>query len=72
VIDVDIRDAVTAILARRASVSAPRAILAGVSGIDASGKGFVAARLAAARAAACVNAVTLGVDGWLELQVVTP
>ena len=56
-----------AILARRRELPAQRALLVGVSGIDASGKGFLTAKAATRLQMQGVNAATIGVDGWLNL-----
>jgi uridine kinase len=57
------------ILERRAT--APRrAILVGVTGIDASGKGFVAARIAEAVERLGAHVALVGVDGFLNLPQV--
>ena len=37
---------ISAIIEKRAALSPERALLVGISGIDAAGKGFVAARIA--------------------------
>ena len=62
----------SAIVARRKQIPAKRALLVGISGIDGSGKGFVAAKIAASLGAAGVTApgysiALIGVDGWLNL-----
>jgi len=54
----------------RRRVPAQRAVLAAVSGIDGSGKGFVAAQLAATLSARGLRVATLNVDGWLNLPQV--
>lgn len=45
-------------------------MLAGISGIDASGKGFVTERLAAALRARGLSVASTSVDGWLDLPSV--
>jgi len=62
-----IRQAVDAIRRARERIPASRSALVAVSGIDASGKGFVAARLGEALAAGGLRVAVLGVDGWLNL-----
>jgi len=62
-----IRPAVDAIRRARERVPLSRSVLVAVSGIDASGKGFVAARLVEALAAGGLRIAVLGVDGWLNL-----
>ncbi len=59
-----------AILAARRRVPARRAALVAVSGIDASGKGYVAERLAARLEAAGLRVALTGLDGWLNLPPV--
>ncbi len=59
--------AVEAVLAARARVAARHAALVAVSGIDASGKGCVSARLAARLEGADVRVALTGADGWLNL-----
>jgi uridine kinase len=51
----------------RARAPAGRAILVAISGIDASGKGYVTERLRVALQARGVAAVTLHADEWLNL-----
>jgi len=47
-----------------------RALLVGISGIDASGKGFIASRVAESLGAKAGNVALIGVDGWLNLPQV--
>jgi uridine kinase len=54
----------------REAVPARRSALVAVSGIDASGKGYLAARLAGALEARGIRTAVLGVDGWLNLPSV--
>jgi uridine kinase len=63
----DLAPLAEAVLARRRSVSAARSVLVALSGIDASGKGFVAARLASELAGRGLGTGLIGVDGWLRL-----
>lgn len=58
---------VEAILDRRRQVPSWRSLLVGVSGIDASGKGYITARLTAGLQAEGVNAANINLDGWLNL-----
>lgn len=51
----------------RRLVPATRSLLVAVSGIDGSGKGHVAARIAAALEAAELRAAVINIDGWLNL-----
>lgn len=55
------------IIKSRERTSRDGACLVGVSGIDASGKGHVAARLAAELEAAGYRVALINVDGWLNL-----
>jgi len=59
--------AVAAIEAARARIPAQRSVLVAVSGIDGSGKGYVAERLVAALERTGRRAAAINVDGWLEL-----
>jgi len=61
---------VSAIRERRASCPASRALLVALSGIDGSGKGFVADRAARALEARGVGVAGFNVDGWLNLPAV--
>lgn len=63
----DLHTAITRVDAARAAVDPARAVLVGISGIDGSGKGFVAARLQQLLAERGHAVVTLNVDGWLNL-----
>ena len=62
-----IDDAVARILKRRAILPEERSLLVGISGIDGSGKGFVAAQIEARLAQHTVGAARINVDGWLNL-----
>jgi uridine kinase len=44
-----------------------RSLLVAISGIDAAGKGYFASRLVEALRAQGLNAVTINIDGWLNL-----
>lgn len=50
---------------RRSGLSEMRALLVGISGIDASGKGFVTSKIAEELKA--FNVAAINVDGWLNL-----
>ena len=63
----DLERTVKEILARQERIPASRALLVGISGIDGSGKGWVAARLESALRAAGETPVCINVDGWLNL-----
>lgn len=64
---IGIDEIVSQILERRASVPDTRSLLVGISGIDGSGKGFLASQLEAHLALHAVTAAILNVDGWLNL-----
>ena len=63
----DIDVAVLKILDRQAKSDSRTSILAGVSGIDGSGKGFVANRIVQRLLTERVRAVVIPGDGWLNL-----
>ncbi len=63
----DTRPAVDAILTERTHTPASRSLLVGLSGIDGSGKGFVAAHIAAALESRGVRTANINIDGWLAL-----
>jgi uridine kinase len=57
--------------ARKRGVVAPdRAVLVGISGIDASGKGFITAKLAERLGAGGWNVAAINADDWLNLREV--
>ena len=58
---------VSKILERRATTPETRSLLVGISGIDGSGKGYLAAQLEARLALHALTSATLNVDGWLNL-----
>jgi uridine kinase len=55
------------ILARWRDLPASRALLAGVTSIDGSGKGYVTVRLADRLRGHGVNVAVIGIDGWPNL-----
>ena len=61
------RRVVEAIARKREAVVPNRAVLVGISGIDASGKGFVTAKLADALRAKSLNVAVISADDWLNL-----
>jgi uridine kinase len=63
----DVTPAVRMVLARRAEAPRERGVLAGVTGIDGSGKGYVTGLLAAGLEAAGARVAAINVDGWLEV-----
>jgi uridine kinase len=66
----EVERATEAVQRVRERVPARRSALVALSGIDASGKGYLAGRLAAALEARGIRTVLLGVDGWLNLPPV--
>lgn len=64
-------DALTVVVDRlralRKSLAPDRAALVAVSGIDAAGKGWLAARMTAGLQSAGLNAANINIDGWLNL-----
>jgi uridine kinase len=62
-----IEQVVRKILERRANIPETRSLLVGVSGIDGSGKGYLATQLQAHLALHGVIPAILNVDGWLNL-----
>ena len=63
----DLEKLKTEVIGRRSNLPSDRALLVGVSGIDASGKGFVSERIAAALTAAGYRVALINADGWLNL-----
>lgn len=64
---VNIDDVVVKILRERAIVSEERSLLVGISGIDGSGKGYVAKQIETRLAQHSIGAANINVDGWLNL-----
>lgn len=64
---IGVAGAIGRILTKRLSVPGHRAVLVGLSGIDGSGKGFIAAQVVSRLRASGVRAIALNVDGWLNL-----
>ena len=62
-----IDDLIERILACRAGIPDSRSLLVGLSGIDGSGKGFLAAQVEAYLARYGIAAAVLHADGWLNL-----
>ena len=60
-------EAVKLTLRARSRASAQRSVLVGISGIDASGKGYVSGKMVAELRRRNLNAVGLHVDDWLNL-----
>jgi uridine kinase len=63
----EIERGAAAILTRFEERTDPGALLVGISGIDGSGKGFVTERIVASLRNTDLRAVSIHVDGWLEL-----
>jgi uridine kinase len=64
-IDTDV--AVEMVLAGRRRLPAHESLLVAVSGIDGAGKGYVASLIGARLRQGGLNAVTINIDGWLNL-----
>ena len=62
-----IHEITTLILKMRNEVPAERSLLAGISGIDASGKGFIATRVNDELRRRSVRSALINVDGWQNL-----
>ena len=58
---------ISAIIEKRKTLSPQRALLVGISGIDAAGKGFVTARIAELLEKRGFNVAVINADGWLNL-----
>ncbi len=58
------------VLAARRRVPPDRSTLVAISGIDGSGKGYVAERLEAALGSRGLRVAVIGIDGWLNLPAV--
>ena len=63
----DIDSLASTILQRLAVLTPTRSLLVGLSGIDASGKGWLAEQLLARLALECPETIKINVDGWLNL-----
>ena len=59
--------AISAIIEKRKALSPQRALLVGISGIDAAGKGFITARIAELLQKRGVKPAVINADGWLNL-----
>ena len=62
-----LNNVVARILRERAVLSDQRSLLVGVSGIDSSGKGYVAKQIEARLALHSIGPANIHVDGWLNL-----
>jgi uridine kinase len=58
---------IPAIIEKRKALSPQHALLVGISGIDASGKGFVTARIAESLQNRGMKLAVISTDGWLNL-----
>jgi uridine kinase len=58
---------IPAIIEKRKALSPQHALLVGISGIDASGKGFVTARIAESLQNRGIKLAVISADGWLNL-----
>lgn len=67
---IDVREPVQRILAARAESPKSESLLVAVSGIDASGKGYLTQRIVDALQREGVNTVGINLDGWLNLPSV--
>jgi uridine kinase len=63
----DIKRLLAFLLAKRKEIPVERSLLAGITGIDGAGKGFVAAALVAQLQQKGLRAVVINLDGWLNL-----
>jgi uridine kinase len=64
---VPLRRVVNAIARKRGAVAPDRAVLVGISGIDASGKGYLAAKIADRLQMEGLKVALIGADDWLNL-----
>ena len=61
---------VEAVLTRRGSHPPSMALLVGLSGIDGSGKGYLAGQLVQALTTCGLETAAINVDGWLNLPAI--
>lgn len=66
----DFNRAIDAILDKQCDTPWNKSTLVGISGIDGSGKGYVTKQLADHLQMHNVNAISIGIDGWLNLPPV--
>jgi uridine kinase len=64
---VNIDDVIVKILREQALISEQRSLLVGISGIDGSGKGYVAKQIEARLGQHSIAVANINVDGWLNL-----
>lgn len=63
----DLRPAIDQIEQKRRQISADRSVLVAISGIDASGKGFITSRLSDELQTRGFRVAAVNIDGWLNL-----
>jgi uridine kinase len=61
------QDVIAMMIAQRATIPSPRAMLVAISGIDGSGKGYVAKEIAAMLGQHQLRVANINIDGWLNL-----
>jgi len=61
------RSVISAIIEKRKALSPQHALLVGISGIDAAGKGFVTARIAESLEKRGIKLAVINADAWLNL-----
>lgn len=66
----NIEELASTLIDRRSEMPAEHAMLAGISGIDASGKGYVASKLRSTLENHGLRVAQVNVDGWLNLPSV--
>lgn len=64
---IDVKQAIVEILAKRKQLPVQRSLLAGISGIDGSGKGFLTVQLISQLQSQGQHAVSINAVGWLNL-----
>ncbi len=64
---INIDDAIKIIIAKRALVPDKQAMLVAISGIDASGKGYLAEKIVGMLLQKHLRVVNINIDGWLNL-----
>jgi pantothenate kinase-related protein Tda10 len=64
---IDLAGPVAAVASLHRALSVERALLVGISGIDGSGKGFIATRVRDRLERLDLRVALLNVDGWLNL-----
>ena len=61
----NLNDIIDAIAIQRKLLSSQQAILVAISGIDASGKGYIAAQIVKILSQGNLRVASINVDGWL-------